>query len=368
MNDPRHQLTPEIQRQTCALIRSGAFPHVAAEVAGVPQKVFERWMKWGKAARPVPLYRDFFEAVCMAQAHARAVAENHVFVHAPITWLKCGPGKETARSPGGTSPVKPRPLPLPKPGMSVSEERLQTFITVNLGALKLFPDARAAAADALDAYGWGEEPMSELPPEMTTPAADATPSRDGEQPGTGTTETTTAQAAAQPVPVRVETKELEGLFVTRVPGMEFKMLGAVPEWPTATGHEVASVSRKGVPNPQANDIEPAANPQFASSEPVPETRGDEAEAAMKSKRRATKTTKRHDRRREKRTETRASGATSVFPPFRVFRGHSPTVNRASLAGASGWCGDGMRESVSLARRGCAGCRACQSRPPRRRRP
>src|SRR6478672_1389885 len=94
MNDPRHQLTPGIQNQTCALIRSGSFPHVAAEAAGVPQKVFDRWMKCGKAARPIPLYRDFYEAVCQAQAHARVVAENYAFKNATVTWLKSGPGKE----------------------------------------------------------------------------------------------------------------------------------------------------------------------------------------------------------------------------------------------------------------------------------
>src|SRR5436190_21153415 len=102
MNDPRHQLTPETQREICAFIRSGSFPHVAAEAAGVPHKVLERWMKWGKAARPAPLYRDFYEAVCQAQAHARVVAENRAFEHATITWLKSGPGKETPRMPGWT--------------------------------------------------------------------------------------------------------------------------------------------------------------------------------------------------------------------------------------------------------------------------
>src|SRR5262245_15925967 len=179
MNDPRHPPTAEIQRQICGLIHSGAFPHVAAEAAGVPQKVFERWMRWGRAARPVPLYRDFYEAVCQAQAYARVVAENHAFEHATITWLKSGPGQETAGSPGWTSPVRPRPLPeVPR---RLSTDRLQTLITVLLHALAPFPEARAAAADALDACGWGEEPMSEAPPEMAPPpGAAASPSGKGE--------------------------------------------------------------------------------------------------------------------------------------------------------------------------------------------
>src|SRR5262245_26952124 len=168
MNDPRHPPTAEIQRQICGLIHSGAFLHVAAEAAGVPQKVFERWMRWGKAARPVPLYRDFYEAVCQAQAQARVVAENHAFEHATITWLKSGPGKETAKAPGWTSPVRPRPLP--EVVRCLSADRLQMLITVLLTALKPFPEARAAAADALDACDWESEPMGGPPPESGSPA------------------------------------------------------------------------------------------------------------------------------------------------------------------------------------------------------
>jgi len=171
MNDPLHQLTPQIQADICAFIRSGGFPNVAAEAAGVPQKVFDRWMRHGRAERPVPVYREFYQAVCQAQAHARLRAENHAFEHATVTWLKSGPGKETARSPGWTSPVKPRPLPVPTPGMSMSQERLQAFISILLTALKPFPEARAAAADALDAAGWGNEPVGDPLPETMQQAA-----------------------------------------------------------------------------------------------------------------------------------------------------------------------------------------------------
>src|SRR5262245_23408319 len=184
MNDPRHPLTPEIQRQICGLIHSGAFLHVAAEAAGVPQKVFERWMRWGKAARQVPLYRDFYEAVCQAQAQARVVAGNHAFEDATVTWLRSGPGKETAKAPGWTSPVRPRPLP--EVVRRLSADRLQMLITVLLTALKPFPEARAAAADALDACDWGNESVSEPPPEMGPTAAGAAGSlpekREGEAP------------------------------------------------------------------------------------------------------------------------------------------------------------------------------------------
>src|SRR5262245_1528001 len=321
MNDPRHQLTPEIQRQICGFILSGTFPHVAAEAAGVPQKVFERWMKWGRAARPVPLYRDFYEAVCQAQAQARLVAENHAFTHATITWLKSGPGKETARAPGWTSPVRPRPLPEVPRQMSV--DRLQTLITVLLTALKPFPEARAAAADALDAYDWGKEPMGEPLPELAPPApataaslpekgegeAAAEPHRKARQeprppgewnrpaaeearqeprpPGEGIRpaaeearqephhpgavpsgtglESADAQGA-RCAETGEEKSGLEGLFVPRVPGIEFKTLGAVPHWPAVGFGEASSICWKGAANLQPNNNEAAANPHSAGTE------------------------------------------------------------------------------------------------------
>src|SRR5438132_13940624 len=99
MNDPQHLLTPELQATICAYVRSGAFPQIAAEAAGIPQKVFERWMRYGQAKRPLALYRDFAKAVRQAQAQARLLAENHALKLAPLTWLKSGPGKETARMP-----------------------------------------------------------------------------------------------------------------------------------------------------------------------------------------------------------------------------------------------------------------------------
>src|SRR6266511_87402 len=130
MNDPRHQLTPQVQADICAFIRSGGFPAVAAEAAGIPLNVFERWMRSGRAARPVPVYRDFYEAVRTAMAHARLRAENRAFEQSAVTWLKSGPGKETAHFPGWTSPARPKPPPARAPRLSISQQRLQTLITV----------------------------------------------------------------------------------------------------------------------------------------------------------------------------------------------------------------------------------------------
>ena len=107
-----------------------------------------------------------YEAVRTAMAHARLSAENRAFEDAPVTWLKSGPGKETAHFPGWTSPVKAKPLPVRAPGFSISAERTQTLITVMLAALKPFPEARAAVADALDAHDLREKEATEALPEF----------------------------------------------------------------------------------------------------------------------------------------------------------------------------------------------------------
>ncbi len=159
MNDSQHTLTPELQQTICAYIRAGSFPQIAAEAAGIPQKVFDRWMRFGQAARPVPLYRDFVLAVRQAQAQARLLAENRALELSPLIWLKSGPGKETTRMPGWTSPVRP-PTPTRK-SAGLSSQRLQELISCLLTALSPFPEARLAAAEMLAQGGWMIDPTSD---------------------------------------------------------------------------------------------------------------------------------------------------------------------------------------------------------------
>src|SRR5437016_1349666 len=137
MNDSRYSLTPEIQSSLCNLIHAGAFPENAAEAIGIPAHILHRWMRYGQAQRPVPVYRDFLQAVRMAQAHARVVAEHRALEDAPLQWLKSGPGKETSRMPGWTSPVKAA-TPTRR-GAGLSAGRVQELIGVLLAALTPFP-------------------------------------------------------------------------------------------------------------------------------------------------------------------------------------------------------------------------------------
>src|SRR5262245_30471305 len=132
MNDLRHRLTPEVQELICNFVRAGGFPHVAAVAAGIPVKTFNSWMRWGGAKRPVPLYRDFREAVEQAQAIARLAAETQALRKAPLSWLRFGPGRETGKLPGWTDAVKPAKQEK-RIGMSVTH--LRELIPIMLEAL-----------------------------------------------------------------------------------------------------------------------------------------------------------------------------------------------------------------------------------------
>lgn len=152
MNDRRHKLTLEVQSLICGLIRAGAFPHVAAEAAGIPQRVFERWMRCGKVRQPVEEYRLFAAAVMTAKAHARALAETDVRKRYPVSWLRSGPGREGDGKPGWTGTVQPVPLKGPDDTMGSSERWWAVFPPL-LDALAPFPEARAAAAAVLARAG-----------------------------------------------------------------------------------------------------------------------------------------------------------------------------------------------------------------------
>jgi hypothetical protein len=142
------RLTPAVQQAITAYIRAGGFPHVAAEAAGVPRAVFQRWLRRGQEAGARRAYRQFAAAVRQALAQARLGAEIAVLKNRPLDWLKCGPGREAPGSPGWTGTVKapaaagPRANPLLRPEM-------QELLAGLLQALSPFPEARAAAAATL---------------------------------------------------------------------------------------------------------------------------------------------------------------------------------------------------------------------------
>jgi hypothetical protein len=80
MSKRRVQLTAELQEIICEYIRRGADPFTAAEAAGVPQAVFERWLRYGQARRPVRLWQDFYRALRTAAARAVCEAQRRRFI------------------------------------------------------------------------------------------------------------------------------------------------------------------------------------------------------------------------------------------------------------------------------------------------
>jgi hypothetical protein len=141
----RPRITPEIERLVVATIRNGGYPHIAAAAAGIPRPVFERWLERGQASAAPP-YRQFWERVQQARAHARLSAEMEVRKKDVKFWLRYGPGKDRADAPGWTS--KPTSRRRRAKGGEVQE-----FLGLLMLGLERFPDARQAVADLVESLG-----------------------------------------------------------------------------------------------------------------------------------------------------------------------------------------------------------------------
>ena len=102
----RYRLTLALQKQIAAFIRAGGFSHVAAEAAGLPREVFARWLARGDRADAPAKYRAFARVIRDAEAQGRLQAELNVRSDKPLDWLKAGPGKASADSPGWSNPGK----------------------------------------------------------------------------------------------------------------------------------------------------------------------------------------------------------------------------------------------------------------------
>ena len=149
MREGRFDITDALIDNIAVRVQSGAFPHVAAEAAGVPREVFEEWLERGRphpGRRPPKLYRDFCQAVRQAQAEARLAAELKLLEKNPLQWLKCGPGRETPSAPGWTIPVKPLFAGDREAVNVLLLPEFQAVLASMLDALAPFPEARAALA------------------------------------------------------------------------------------------------------------------------------------------------------------------------------------------------------------------------------
>lgn len=140
-------LTPKIERQIAAFIRAGGFPHVAAEAAGIPRAVFEDWLARSQVPRASKKLKSLYQAVVQAKAQARLTVEIQTLQEKPMDWLKSGPGRETADTPGWTAPARPRTEKRQETDLLANPE-LQQLLRALLDVLTPFPDARAAVEQA----------------------------------------------------------------------------------------------------------------------------------------------------------------------------------------------------------------------------
>ena len=146
----RYRLTPEIESQIVSFIRSGGYPWVAAEGAGIPRPVFVQWMRRGARPRSPAPYRHFYEQVIQAQAQARLAAEVETRKKDPRYWLTHGPGREHAGAPGWTNPPRAPSIERKKKSEALLPERFLRMMGPVLDALTPFPEARAAIALELE--------------------------------------------------------------------------------------------------------------------------------------------------------------------------------------------------------------------------
>jgi hypothetical protein len=141
-------LTPEIEQSILNFIRAGAFPHVAAEAAGIPREVFDTWINLAeKPNRNHGRYRRFVVKIKQAVAQARLLAEAQILKERPLDWLKSGPGRENAENEGWTAPTKPVAKPSQINILMGGEG--QALLATILQILGPFPEARVAVARAL---------------------------------------------------------------------------------------------------------------------------------------------------------------------------------------------------------------------------
>jgi hypothetical protein len=152
----RVELTSELQKQILSYLRAGVYLRVAVAAAGVPWRIFARWMARGRQRGRPTRFHAFRAAVRQATAQARARAEVEVHEKSPLMWLKHGPGRERRGRPGWTNPVRPAPIPpASREDKPLENPQMQEMLAEVLEALMPYPDVRLKLAAR-----WG--PQEEL--------------------------------------------------------------------------------------------------------------------------------------------------------------------------------------------------------------
>ncbi len=160
----RYRLTPEVERHILGFIRSGGFPWVAAESAGIPRGQFRRWLRRGLKSGGRSRYRLFYQNVLQARAQARLGAEVETRKHDPRFWLTHGPGREQPALPGWTNPPSGRASQKNKRRPAILSNEFLQMLGPVLEALDPYPEAREAVAQELEKLAPGKPRKTRLQP------------------------------------------------------------------------------------------------------------------------------------------------------------------------------------------------------------
>ncbi len=170
-------LTPEQQQYVLSLLRSGTFPRVALETAGMLWADFRRWQAQEQRQGRGKQVHAFRVAMRQAAAQSRAKAELEVREKSPLLWLKHGPGRDLAGNPGWANP--PKPGTGAKKGSAsggLESPRIQAFLGELLDVFQQFPEARAAAVATVDRAGRKPITPADAPHNKTGSAETPAPS------------------------------------------------------------------------------------------------------------------------------------------------------------------------------------------------
>jgi hypothetical protein len=158
----RFHATEALINDIALRVHGGAFPHVAAEAAGVPAEVFQDWLERGSRPGAREPYRSLAERVRHAHGHARCMAEIALCKADPKAWLLNGPGKNSDSLPGWSAPLKGQAKSDRRAVNVLLDPQMQTLFGSLLEVLVPYPDARTAVAAALAAKV-SEKPAEEPP-------------------------------------------------------------------------------------------------------------------------------------------------------------------------------------------------------------
>jgi hypothetical protein len=150
MPSRRYALTTENEAKILRSIRGGAFPHVAAEAAGIPRTYFEKYLEQGSVARARAQLRQFADEVRQAIALARLKGEMTVLHKKEECWLRYSPGKGSAEVPGWTQAPKAIPTHDVRKINLLASEDMKFLLPLLKKVLAPFPDALAQFTNALD--------------------------------------------------------------------------------------------------------------------------------------------------------------------------------------------------------------------------